>query len=263
MLTFRQLSSWGLDYVYAGVQQARSLAHRRSPTQFDEGDPGLPAIVLLPGVYETWLFLEPVARRLNARGFRVFTVPELASNRMPVPRSAEIVASELRRLQADHGITEFVLVAHSKGGLIGKHLMLDLSGPPHDPQSTGAVRGMVAIATPFSGSRYARFMLSRTLRAFSPRDSVVRALLEQLQVNERIVSIYGEFDPHIPGGSGLDGARNIELPVNGHFRILQSELLIATVEQEVSAISRRIGDDTSEDASEDTREDAADESPER
>ncbi|GAA3872975.1 hypothetical protein GCM10022381_14990 [Leifsonia kafniensis] len=235
-MSVRQLSAWGLDYVYAGVQQARSLTHRRSPECFADGDPALPAIVLLPGVYETWLFLEPVARRLNAGGFRVFTVPELSFNRMSIPRSAEIVASVLNRLHRNHGTTEFVLVAHSKGGLIGKHLMLDHSD---EESQQFDIRGLVAIATPFSGSHYAQFLPSRTLRAFSPRDSIVRALLEQQQINERIVSIYGEFDPHIPGGSGLDGAHNIELPLSGHFRILQSDLLIETVEREVTAFAHR------------------------
>jgi hypothetical protein len=239
MLTVRRLLDWGLDYVYAGAQQARSLVHRRRPQNFTHGDPALPAIVLLPGVYETWLFLEPVARRLHASGYRVFTVPELTFNRMPIPRSAEIVASTLHRLYTEHGAREFVIVAHSKGGLIGKRLMLDQVDA--EPASVG-IRGLVAIATPFSGSQYARFLPSRTLRAFSPRDSIVRALLEQHQVNERIVSIYADFDPHIPGGSALAGARNIALPVSGHFRILQSQLLIDAVEREVAGLAGRAGD---------------------
>jgi pimeloyl-ACP methyl ester carboxylesterase len=42
----------------------------------------------------------------------------------------------------------------------------------------------------------------------------------ELTINSRITSIYGPFDPHIPEGSVLPGATNIELPVAGHFRIL-------------------------------------------
>jgi len=253
MPTVRQLSAWGLDYVYAGWQQVRSLSHRRGPDQFDQGDPSLPALVLLPGVYETWHFLEPVATTLNARGFRIFTVPELAFNRMPIPRSAEIVATVLQRLQSEHGVSEFLLVAHSKGGLIGKQLMLDLSakqpptGAPRRPAPVDIV-GLVAIATPFSGSRYAQFMFSRTLRAFSPRDPVVRALLTHEQINARIVSIYGEFDPHIPGGSALAGARNIELPVSGHFKILKSALVHEAVEREIAALVEDAADEQRKDA---------------
>jgi triacylglycerol lipase len=255
MPTFTQLYSWGLDYVYAGVQQVRSLTHRRIPDHFRDGDPELPAIVLLPGVYETWQFLEPTARRLNAEGYRIFTVPELAFNRMPIPRSAAIVAHTLQQLQIDHAVTRCVLLAHSKGGLIGKHLMLD-EAEKHAAATDLTVQsphtdivGMVAIATPFSGSRYASFMLSRTLRAFSPRDAVVRALLQQLQVNAHIVSIYAEFDPHIPGGSALEGAHNIELAVSGHFRILASDLLHEAVEQEIAVMAGSSGDTSGGDTS--------------
>lgn len=41
-------------------------------------------------------------------------------------------------------------------------------------------------------------------------------------VNGRNVSIFGQFDPHIPGGSALDGATNMIVPATGHFRILGS-----------------------------------------
>lgn len=218
---------WWLDYVYAGWQQARSLFRRHPPRRFLEGDTALPAIVLLPGVYETWLFLEPLAQRLNARGYRIVAVPELSFNRMPVLRSAEVVGAALGRLSAEHGITEFLLLAHSKGGLIGKKLLL--SGHP-------GLLGMVAVATPFSGSSYAQFLPSATLRAFSPHDEVLRELLTQQHVNEHIVSIYAEFDPHIPAKSAIEGGQNVELPINGHFLLLGNALLGAAVESAVDAI---------------------------
>jgi hypothetical protein len=219
---------WWLDYVYAGWQQARSLFRRHPPHRFSEGDAALPTIVLLPGVYETWLFLEPLARRLNARGYRVVAVPELSFNRMPVLRSAEVVGAALGRHSAENGNTEFLLLAHSKGGLIGKKLLL--SGHPR-------LVGMVAVATPFSGSSYAQFLPSATLRAFSPHDEVLMELLTQQHVNERIVSIYAEFDPHIPAKSAIEGGQNVELPINGHFMLLGNALLGETVERAVADIT--------------------------
>ena len=45
-------------------------------------------------------------------------------------------------------------------------------------------------------------------------------LAREETINSRITSIYGPFDPHIPEGSILPGATNIELPTAGHFRIL-------------------------------------------
>ena len=49
------------------------------------------------------------------------------------------------------------------------------------------------------------------------------------RVNERITSVYGLFDPHIPEGSMLPGARNIQLETAGHFRILAHEDTIRTI----------------------------------
>ncbi|AMB59895.1 esterase/lipase family protein [Microterricola viridarii] len=224
---------WWLDYVYAGWRQVRSVLRHRRPRDFAEGSAELPAVILLPGVYETWLFLEPVARRLSTRGYRVFAVPELSFNRMPITRSAEVVAACLDRLAAEHGLGRVILLAHSKGGLIGKQLMVMDAAPP------GAVDivGMVAIAAPFSGSSYAQYLPSATLRAFSPRDSVLMDLLARHDVNARIVSIYSTFDPHIPAKSALDGAQNLELPIAGHFLPLRNPLVGETVERAVAHLT--------------------------
>ncbi|WP_038470515.1 triacylglycerol lipase [Arthrobacter sp. PAMC 25486] len=245
----KRLGWWALDYLYAGWRQFASTFRRSAPAHYAQGNPSLPAIVLLPGVYETWLFLEPAATRLNAQGFRVFPVPALGINRRSVPASAVVVRAELARLATVHGISACILLAHSKGGLIGKHLMLDASLSPghvekHDagpqipaPPADVEVLGLVAVATPFSGSSYARYSMSRTLRDFSPVDAVLLSLQEQTALNHQVVSIYPEFDPHIPGGSALIGAKNIELPVSGHFRTLADETVLAAVEHAVAGMA--------------------------
>jgi len=63
-------------------------------------------------------------------------------------------------------------------------------------------------------------MLLPSLRIFIPNDPTILALTREAAVNPRIVSVYGRFDPHIPGGSRLDGAKNVQLDTGGHFRIL-------------------------------------------
>lgn len=233
---------WFLDYLYAGWRQVLSLFHRDCPPEYAVGDPALPAIVLLPGVYETWLFLEPAATRLNAAGHRVYSVPGLGINRKAIPESARIVAKRLAMLHADHGVQECIILAHSKGGLIGKHLMLDaLAMAETGPSGSHPVQqlGLVAIGTPFSGSIYAKYTLSRTIRDFSPTDSVLLALSAQEKLNDRVVSIYPVFDPHIPGGSSLAGALNIELPVAGHFRTLREEAVLDAVDDAVRKLSAK------------------------
>jgi hypothetical protein len=91
------------------------------------------------------------------------------------------------------------------------------------------VHSLIAIATPFSGSSLAPYIPSRTIRALGPADSLIVALAANLDLNSRITSIYGEFDPHIPGGSELPGATNVRVPVVGHFRVLADRRVIRAV----------------------------------
>lgn len=211
----RRLVWWGRDYAFALAAQLGALGPGR-PGDLVTGT--RTPVVLLPGIYETWRFLEPLARALHAHGHPVHVVTGLGSNLRPVAESAGLVAAFL----AERGLEDVVLVAHSKGGLIGKHVMA------FDPGGT-RVRAMVAVATPFGGSRYSRFMPTPSLRAFRSGDATVRALAASAAVNTRIVSMYADFDPHIPEGSELAGARNVRLAGGGHFRVLADPRVIAEV----------------------------------
>lgn len=213
---FRDLGWWARDYVYALRGQWRALTRRSGPDSLEEGE-GTP-IVLLPGIYETWRFLEPLARSLHDRGHPIHVVTELGDNRRPIAEQASRVAAVL----VARGLDDVVLVAHSKGGLIGKHVMAF-----HPAGSR--VRAMVAVATPFGGSRYSRLMPTSSLRAFASGDATMRALAAAADANSRIVSVYGPFDPHIPEGSELAGARNVRLTGGGHFRVLADPRVIAEV----------------------------------
>jgi alpha-beta hydrolase superfamily lysophospholipase len=217
---------WAEDYAYAAVWQLRAVANRTDPASFRAGG-GVP-LVLLPGVYETWKFLQPLATALHARGHPIHVLDALHHNRRPVIEAA----GEVTRYLDDHAMSDVVLVAHSKGGLIGKQAMTGPAG--------SRIRGMVAVATPFGGSRYARMMLAPSLRSFSPRDRTILALARQHEANARITSVYGRFDPHIPEGSTLPGARNVRLDTGGHFRILAHPRVLAEVARmsEASAADR-------------------------
>jgi pimeloyl-ACP methyl ester carboxylesterase len=158
---------------------------------------------------------------LHGAGHPVHVVTLLQRNRLEVPAAARFVAEHI----AAAGLNDAVIVAHSKGGLIGKYVMLAL-----DPDRR--IDRMIAVCTPFSGSRYARYLLIPSLRIFSPRNALTLQMAREEAVNHRISSIYGNFDPHIPEGSVLPGARNIRVPVAGHFRILgHAETVGAILEQ--------------------------------
>ncbi len=211
---------WALDYAYAAYWQVREAVFRADALQYATATDGRVPVLLLPGVYETWQFMRPIADRMHRRGHPVHVVTGLGRNRGSVDASAALVSDYLE----EHDLRDVVIVAHSKGGLIGKFVMLR-----HDPQ--GRVASMVAVSTPFSGSRYARYLPIRSLRAFSPKDAITLMLAENEDVNARIVSVFGPFDPHIPGGSSLPGARNVLLDSSGHFRVLRSAQLLDLIDE--------------------------------
>lgn len=207
---------WMLDYAYVGIRQLGALGLPAVPARYRTGA-GAP-VVLLPGIYETWLFMRPVAEALHAAGHPVHVVAGLGRNRRTVVQAAAVVAAYL----AAEDLHEVILVAHSKGGLIGKYLMMS--------ESVGdRIDRMVAIAAPFSGSSLARYTVLPSLRALSPADPMVRLLVDEQFVNARITSVFGSFDPHIPDGCSLPGATNIPLRAAGHFRIIGAPELLAAV----------------------------------
>ena len=212
----RTLGWWAADYAYAVVWQVRGFFDRADPDDFRTG--ALTPVVVIPGIWESWKFLQPLVTEMHDRGHPVHVVTGLRFNNRPVVDAAAQVAAYLDR----NDLTGTVVVAHSKGGLIGKYLMVDGA-------ATTRIRGMVAVAAPFSGSLYARYLLVPSLRVFSPKNALVLALARDESVNSRIVSVFARFDPHIPGGSELVGAKNVRLETGGHFRVLAHPRVMAEV----------------------------------
>ncbi|ROQ03418.1 hypothetical protein EDF54_2890 [Rathayibacter sp. PhB93] len=216
---------WIRDYAYAVAWQVRAFVSRRAPDDYLDGTER--PIVVLPGIWETWAFLRPIIDPLHRRGHPMHVLTSLGWNGRPVASTAEDVAAYL----AEHDLRDVVIVAHSKGGLIGKYVMTEL-----DPD--GRVDRMVAVATPFGGSRYAPYLLLKSLRSFSPRDATTLLLSSRAGANTRITSVFGLFDPHIPEGSMLEGAVNVRIETGGHFRILSAPETLAAVVAAVDAPTR-------------------------
>ncbi|MPV87535.1 alpha/beta hydrolase [Georgenia ruanii] len=186
--------------------------------------PGTP-VLLLPGIYESWRFLEPLAAHLHAGGHPVHVVSALGLN------SAEVLdgAARAARYLHEAGPGDVVVVAHSKGGLVGKALML----------REERVRGMVAVATPWAGSSYAAlFPPWSPVRRLAPRSAGLLALARDRAVDDRIIAIVPAWDPHIPSGSRLPGARrNVEVAASGHFRVLADPEVLAEVDRAVAELA--------------------------
>ncbi len=199
------------DYSYALRVHARTMLGGSVPAAYRLGDRA--PILLLPGVYETWRTLRWFGDTMNAEGHPIVVVPGLAHNRRPIVETARFAQAVLDA----NDLTGVVILAHSKGGIVGKTMMLETDG------AGGAgrrIERMVAVNSPFSGSRMARFVPTRGFRAFRPDDPHLAKLGAVVDVNARITSVYADFDGHVPDGSELPGATNVRVPVEGHFRPL-------------------------------------------
>lgn len=217
---------WCLDYLYVTFWQVAGFLHQgdaaallHSPRSHKK------PIIIIPGIYERWSFMKPIAEDLYNAGYDVHVLEGIGYNREDVETIAEVVCDYTRK----NKLQESIIVAHSKGGLVGKYLL----AYKNDDRLFSA---MVAINTPFNGSVYAKLFPITSLRIFVPNSPLLSLLKENIEVNKRIVSIYGQFDPHIPGGSFLNGAVNVKLPIYGHFRIINSKRLRREV---VHMVTRR------------------------
>lgn len=219
------------DWAVAFRDQFSSLRPRRACDVPAGGDCDGPAVVIIPGILENARYLAPLAQWLAAQGHTVHQLPALGWNLRGLTRSVDKGLESLEKL----GVEDAVIVAHSKGGLIGKAMLLD-------PRSDGVLTGMIAVATPFSGSQLwdraqRTFLLRRSpLGMFHPEHPDLASLIAEREVNERIVSLSPAFDQMIPGGSHLDGATNETLEVEGHFRAVSDESAWETIHRHVDAL---------------------------
>jgi len=217
----RLLRALVLDYAFVVRVHLVPRSGRVVPARWKVGDRA--PVLLLPGVYETWRFLRPIAERLSDAGHPVVVVPGLAHNRRPILETAE----RAQRVLDAHDLRGVVVLAHSKGGLVGKTMMVRTDDDER-------IDRMVSVNTPFSGSRWALLLPTPELRVFSPRDADLVRLSENLDANARVTSLFSGFDLHVTEGSVLPGATNVELPVDGHFRPLghrvSQDVAVAAVE---------------------------------
>jgi triacylglycerol lipase len=208
---------WSLDYIYVTYTQLVGFILKYDATIYIDSSlkKSLP-IILLPGVYEKWYIMKPIADLLHRQGYSVHVVEGLGYNTGTVEEMAEQVVNYTERMH----ITKYLIVAHSKGGLIAKYLL--------NEHNHNVVK-VVTINTPFSGSKYARLLPYKTIRTFLPTSPIITTLSENIESNSKITSIYGVFDPHIPEGSYLPGATNVQLRTRGHFRIISDKSVLRAI----------------------------------
>jgi len=212
-------------------------------------------VVLIPGILGKWGFMKSLGDKISRRGHPVYIVPELGYNIYNIPTSAKTLrslivhiipkrghvppkisrgAEAVRKLIEEEDLSGVVLVAHSKGGLIGKYLLAH-----HNIDNR--VLGMVAIASPFSGSAMAKLIPHDSFKELRADSEIIQDLERHRKANERIISIIPEYDNHVwaERGSFLESAaENIEVPIHGHHKVLFDKKVLSLVLSAIEKISK-------------------------
>jgi len=207
---------WIVDYIYMIHGQATAFLYRKPPKHYlgyvikDKAP-----VILIPGILEKWGFLKGLGDKISLEGHPVYIIPKLGYNLKDIPKSAKTV----REIIEEKDIGNAVIVAHSKGGLIGKYLLSFLN-------ADGRVRKMISIATPYSGTSLVKYLPSKQLKDFRTDSEIIKALQSHKEANKKIISVSPIFDNHVWEGSLLEGAENITVDEKGHHKIIYSKELV-------------------------------------
>jgi triacylglycerol lipase len=222
MMPHKKIGAWLVDYGYALRGTLVSMVHRTPPHDYlGHRVVGKDPVVLIPGILNQWGFMKNLGDKISLAGHPVYVLPELGYNTASIAKSAGIIRSLIEK----EDLTGVVLVAHSKGGLIGKYVLSHLN-------ADSRVLGVIAVATPFSGSALANVIPHDSFKELRSGSEVIEGLEAHQAENARIISIIPEYDNHIwaDEGSFLDGAlENVQVPVKGHHKVLFSRIVIEAV----------------------------------
>lgn len=171
---------------------------------------GKEPVILIPGIIGKWAFLKKLGDQISLEGHPVYIVPKLGHNLADIPTAATIV----QEIIDENHLKDIIIVAHSKGGLIGKYLLIN----------DKRFKKLISIATPFAGSNIARLVPHRAFRELLPGSKIIGQINSNNEINKKIISIIPPYDNHVPKGSSLlNGAKNIKVTIHGHHKILFSD----------------------------------------
>lgn len=203
------------DLAFSAAKQIEGFVRRTPPALWSQGNRA--PVVLLPGIYERWNFLAAIAERMHEAGHPIIVIPELGRLAGPVDEACETVIARFAAESRD-----VILIGHSKGGLVARTL-LDRAEIGH------RIRLVIAINTPFSGSRWARFVRMRRLRDLRPESRQIVTLGRPADANARVVSIGSRLDPLVTESTALPGAVHVVVPRVGHFLPLRTTTTVDLV----------------------------------
>ncbi len=212
---------WALDYAWAGLTTVSMIAAPSSADVYR--NPSGAPVVVIPGLLERWQYARVLIEALHDAGCDVHVLESLGGN----VGSVSAGATRLIELVGLRGLSDVVVVGHSKGGLIAELAMA------RDRERR--IRHVIAICTPFSGSSRARFVPGRPFAELHTQAALIAALAPQSGLAGRITTFSVPYDQHVPEGTRLAGARNRSLPAHGHFRAISDPASVAIIVAEVLA----------------------------
>ncbi len=218
-----RLLHWAHDYVHVAKGHLLTYFYRKPPAHylgFVLKD--APPVVLIPGLGEPWGFMKRIGDAISNLGCPIYILPELRYNTMDIPTAAACV----QRLIQEQDLHHVVLIGHSKGGLIGKYLLVFAN-------KDARISKLIAITTPFFGSTLANLFPLAAYQELKPSSPIITKLQTHTEVNGQITTISAQFDNHVwpQNSTQIQGAEHIEIPTSGHHRILFTEALIDTVKK--------------------------------
>lgn len=198
------------EYVLIIRKQVETFILRTPPASWQSGTKG--DVILIQGFAETWVFLKIVGDRLNTLGYRIHVIHTLGRNLDPVEVGLQKVQEYIDVKSLDHCI----LLSHSKGGIIAK-LLVD------DPKYSAKILQVINIAVPYGGTVWGRLHVLSLHQ--QKHDSIVtRQVKKSMSNNSKIINIFPRLDNHVlpHANTFLEGAKNIQVDMIGHTRILDS-----------------------------------------
>lgn len=197
-------------------------------------------VILIPGIFGKWGFMKHLGDALSYLGHPVHVLPKLGYNVSNIPDAANMLHVAIDKIFSEDKSSDestvprgAIIVAHSKGGLIGKYFLAHHNKKNH-------VAGMISIATPYSGSSLGNFLPVDAIEELDVDSPLIHELGSKTEVNAKIISIIPEYDNHVwsKNGSTLDGAENIHIPVRGHHKVVFSSRVIVQVCKSVEKITK-------------------------
>ncbi|MDX1535384.1 MAG: alpha/beta hydrolase [Candidatus Spechtbacterales bacterium] len=214
---------WILDYIYAVYILLKISIIRKEPKHYRGYIEKKTAILLIPGILERWGFLRYFANTLSGEGYPIYTLTGLGYNTKSIHDSAKMVQEFIK----EKNLKKVIILAHSKGGIIGREVLSSYN-------QDGRIIKLIAIASPFRGSKISRAIPFRPFKELTPK-SVAKISPKNSDADDKIVSICGYFDNHIwPNNScELPGAENIEVDIYGHHKILANKKVLKIVKEKI------------------------------